>query len=101
MEQKKKKRSEAGEVLDDTPFADMASPSKVSKHGGSIDFLGFIRNIEHIRNPPWLKLSRLKPRCCSLVDFSTVTCTLFVSVTSGCTAFGLVSDQRGRVESLV
>ena len=45
-------RSEAGEVLDDTPFADMASPAKVTKHGGSIDFLGFIRNIEHMDVEP-------------------------------------------------
>ena len=45
-------RSEAGEVLDDTPFAEMASPSKVSRHDGSIDLLGFIRNIEHLDIEP-------------------------------------------------
>ena len=37
----------------------------------------------------WLKLSRLKPRRCFLVNLVLVTCTLSVSVTSGCTALAL------------
>eukprot|EP00435_Cladocopium_sp_Y103_P015748 s3802_g3.t2 len=40
---------ETGEVLDDTPFDQMASPQKTGRHGdgpGSVNLLGCIRNIE-------------------------------------------------------
>ena len=38
------------DVLDDTPFEQMASPAKSIKHNGpgSINLLGCIRNVEHL-----------------------------------------------------
>ena len=48
-----------------------------------------LSGLHFLGNPPpyWLKLSRLKPRRCSLVILVLVTCTLFVSVKSGCTVW--------------
>ena len=42
--------SVAEDVLDDTPFEQMASPAKAIKHDdpGSINLLGCIQNVEHL-----------------------------------------------------
>ena len=44
--------SVAEDVLDDTPFEQMASPAKAIKHDGpgSINLLGCIQNVEHLRH---------------------------------------------------
>ena len=67
------------------PWATLLPPDWCHKW---TQFLAAIRaGANSIRNPPWLKLSRLKPRRCSLVILVLVTCTLFVSVKSGCTVW--------------